>query len=190
MGADRAMGGLCNSEADEAKQELAEAAKHPLTPAEQQALFDKAWKHFDQSSTGELNADELKGMMVMLEQARLAAMEDKWKAKEAEMQTVDEKQDWLAMIAEGRQIHQDTIKDAQAGSPAYIERVKEVVDTNADGKVDRKEVEAFIMQELKITNKSSAGGAAAETQHAGAAGEAGAAGGENTQASATEAAGG
>merc|ERR1712086_1198725 len=157
MGADRAMGGLCNSEADEAKQELAEAAKHPLTPAEQQALFDKAWKHFDQSSTGELNADELKGMMVMLEQARLAAMEDKWKAKEAEMQTVDEKQDWLAM--------------------------------NADGKVDRKEVEAFIMQELKITNKSSAGGAAAETQHAGAAGEAGAAGGENTQASAAEAAG-
>ena len=74
-------------------------------------------------------------VQVMLEQARLAAMEDKWKAKEAEMQTVDEKQDWLAMIAEGRQIHQDTIKDAQAGSPAYIERVKEVVDTNADGKV-------------------------------------------------------
>ena len=72
----------------------------------------------------------------MLEQARLAAMEEKWKAKEAEMQTVDEKKDWFAMIAEGRQIHKDTIKDAQAGSPAYIERVKEVVDTNADGKVD------------------------------------------------------
>jgi len=59
-------GGLCSSEADEAKQELAEAAKHPLTQLEQKALFDKAWRHFDQSSTGELNADELKGMMVTL----------------------------------------------------------------------------------------------------------------------------
>ena len=44
------------------------------------------------------------------------------------------------------------------------------------------------MQELKITNKSSAA-EAAETQHSGAAAEVEAAGGESTEASAAEAAG-